>query len=189
LARTFTKAYYRTFWKERRDELSQLSSQFSKTICEFIQQSSEFRQARQVAVFHGRPWEINLRTLWESNRGKCFYPLSLAHSLEMHFYKIGNWAELQPGYGGILEPSAEPAKKAALWQEADLVLVPGTCFDPHGGRIGSGKGFYDRFLAKNPAAFWGVCLSAQIIDSALAQEPTDVRMGALCTEKGIRRIL
>lgn len=35
-----------------------------------------------------------------------------------------------------------------LTREIDIVLVPGLAFDPSGHRVGYGKGFYDRFLAK-----------------------------------------
>ena len=35
-----------------------------------------------------------------------------------------------------------------LTREIDIVLVPGLAFDRSGHRVGYGKGFYDRFLAK-----------------------------------------
>lgn len=46
---------------------------------------------------------------------------------------------------GIREPVGdEPVEPA----EIDLVIVPLLCFDASGHRVGYGKGFYDRFLAK-----------------------------------------
>ena len=33
-------------------------------------------------------------------------------------------------------------------EELDLVMVPGTAFDPRGGRMGQGKGYYDRLLSR-----------------------------------------
>jgi 5-formyltetrahydrofolate cyclo-ligase len=46
---------------------------------------------------------------------------------------------------GIPEPSdGEPAQP----EEMDIVLVPLLCFDAGGHRVGYGKGYYDRFLAK-----------------------------------------
>lgn len=188
MAPVLTKAQVRTQFKARRDEFSRQSSKVSKAICDWIGAAPEFRAAGQVALFHGRPWEVDLRPLWEAHRQKCFYPRSAADSVELRFYKIEHWQDLQPGYAGIFEPPANPASLAAPWRPGDLVLVPGTTFDGQGGRVGSGKGFYDRFLAENPALFWGVCLSLQLADSALAQDPTDVRMVALCTERGIQRI-
>jgi 5-formyltetrahydrofolate cyclo-ligase len=35
-----------------------------------------------------------------------------------------------------------------LTREIDIVLIPGLAFDRNGHRVGYGKGFYDRFLAK-----------------------------------------
>lgn len=47
------------------------------------------------------------------------------------------WRILEPVNGAPADPN-----------EIDLVLVPLLCFDERGFRVGYGKGFYDRFLAK-----------------------------------------
>ena len=46
---------------------------------------------------------------------------------------------------GIREPGNEESVDPA---EIDLVIVPLLCFDERGYRVGYGKGFYDKFLAK-----------------------------------------
>lgn len=49
----------------------------------------------------------------------------------------GAWGVPEPCRGNRVPPS-----------EIDVVLVPLLCFDERGHRIGYGKGFYDRFLAR-----------------------------------------
>lgn len=44
----------------------------------------------------------------------------------------------------VIEESGIAAKPGDL----DLIIVPGLAFDARGGRLGQGKGYYDRFLAK-----------------------------------------
>ena len=183
----FTKHFHRTFWKSRREELARGVRLHSGQICETIAASSEFKKAKQVALYTARPWEIDLYSLWQQAPEKCFFPRSDGVSLAMQFYKIDSWSNLKPGYAGISEPSANAKAAAQSWGPADLILVPGVCFDRFGARVGSGLGFYDRFLSQTEAIFWGVCLQAQVSDSALAQEPTDVRMVALCSEEGLIR--
>jgi 5-formyltetrahydrofolate cyclo-ligase len=57
--------------------------------------------------------------------------------------------ELRPGTWGIPEPV--PAHcRVVVPAEIDFVLVPGVVFDPRGGRIGYGAGYYDRLLAAWP---------------------------------------
>ena len=57
-----------------------------------------------------------------------------------------------------------------------LVVVPGVAFDPTGNRMGRGKGYYDRFLAKHPTVKKiGICFDFQLVEHIPA-EPHDIRM-------------
>ena len=102
----------------------------------------------------------------------------------MVFYREDSLDHLKKGYGKIPEPSITYPAKA--WTSTDLILVPGIAYDVYGGRLGSGVGFYDRFLAGNKAQIWGVCFEKMLSKEKLAQEPSDVRMHTLCTEKGVQ---
>ena len=63
---------------------------------------------------------------------------------------------------GMLEPAAElPAVDPAV---LDLVLVPGVAFDRHGGRLGFGGGYYDRFLPTTPALRVGIAYDMCLAD-------------------------
>lgn len=57
--------------------------------------------------------------------------------------------ELLPGTWGIPEPVPARCRTVAP-ADVDFVLVPGLVFDPRGGRIGYGAGYYDRLLAAWP---------------------------------------
>jgi 5-formyltetrahydrofolate cyclo-ligase len=61
-----------------------------------------------------------------------------------------------------------------------VVLVPGVAFDPDGGRLGRGGGFYDRFLQHVSASCVtvGVCVAGQVVES-VPREPHDVRVGSV----------
>ena len=50
---------------------------------------------------------------------------------------LSNWQINEPSHDDIVET-----------EKIDLVLAPLLCFDEQGHRVGYGKGFYDRFLAK-----------------------------------------
>lgn len=91
---------------------------------------------------------------------------------------------LQEGSYGILEPSAALVQVEPL--AIDCVLVPGVAFDLAGGRLGFGGGYYDRFLPqlRLEAGIIGVAFALQIVESIPCQEH-DVRMGRICTEKGL----
>jgi 5-formyltetrahydrofolate cyclo-ligase len=55
---------------------------------------------------------------------------------------------LQTGCFKIPEPPTESFMP--LNQTMDILIVPGVAFDEQGGRIGFGKGFYDRMIAALP---------------------------------------
>ena len=90
-------------------------------------------------------------------------------------------AALAPGRFGILEPPAEAPRAGASF---DLILVPGTAFDREGGRLGRGRGHYDRFLASASGFLSGVCFDDQMV-AEVPCEPHDARMDAVVTPSGI----
>jgi len=60
------------------------------------------------------------------------------------------------------------------------ILVPGVGFSPSGGRLGRGRGYYDRMLADLPGVRCGVAFDLQVI-SELPLEPHDARLDHLVT--------
>lgn len=63
----------------------------------------------------------------------------------MELYAIHAWDELSPGAYGIREPDPVTAQRCKADFIPDVVFVPGLAFDPAGGRLGYGGGYYDRF--------------------------------------------
>ncbi len=79
------------------------------------------------------------------------------------------------------EPKTE--LRTGVFPERGLVLVPGEIFDLHGGRIGKGGGYYDRWLTLKPLVKKvGVAWDAQVHPGKLPQSAHDQQMNALLTE-------
>lgn len=71
----------------------------------------------------------------------------------------------------------------------EAVLVPGVLFDRQGGRLGRGKGYYDRLLgAMRPRPYLiGVTLERRVVPE-VPMLPDDVRMDAVITEQGFSEV-
>jgi 5-formyltetrahydrofolate cyclo-ligase len=72
--------------------------------------------------------------------------------------------------------------------ELDLVMVPGTAFDPRGGRMGQGKGYYDRLLAnaRPDAPLVALAFECQVFPE-IPVAPHDVFMDQVITEVKVYR--
>lgn len=94
---------------------------------------------------------------------------------------IEDWErDLVPGPRGFPDPI--PTAPVIPEGELALIVVPGVAFDPHGGRVGRGAGFYDRFLASPHVrgARIGVAFDEQIVQG-VPMESWDVRLDAVVT--------
>lgn len=132
------------------------------------------KKASTVMAYWAMPTELPVDAFIEacSNMGKRIaLPVVRGDDLELFEYTGRECLREVPPYG-ILEPHGTPRVKA---EEIDVVLVPGMAFDTGGGRLGHGKGFYDRLFPHMPSAkLIGVCLSCQLVDS-VPMEPHDRR--------------
>ncbi|WP_420466631.1 5-formyltetrahydrofolate cyclo-ligase [Panacagrimonas sp.] len=86
---------------------------------------------------------------------------------------------------GIAQPRA-----ARRWprRAIDAMLIPLVAYDARGHRLGSGGGYYDRWLARSRGSRprrIGLAYSIQRV-SALPDEGWDIRLHAVATERGIR---
>lgn len=108
---------------------------------------------------------------------------------ELELFLLESMEELTPGTLGILEPKPElraNASKKIDVADIDLIMVPGVAFDTRGGRLGHGRGYYDRLLAgKRPdAAAVAVAFECQLIPQ-VPMGRHDVPMDRLVTETAV----
>lgn len=98
-----------------------------------------------------------------------------------------SWDALRRGRFGVLEP---PAGAVVRPQAGDVVVVPGVAFDRDGGRLGRGRGYYDRAFpvgAEEAPRLVGFAYSVQLVERVPC-DSRDRRMDAIVTEDGVHRV-
>ena len=91
--------------------------------------------------------------------------------------------DLVPGYYDIPEPDPQKSLRVAA-AEIDAAVIPGSVFDIHGGRLGYGGGYYDRFLVNDApqAKRIGLAFDMQVVEK-VPMQPHDQPLDVLITEK------
>jgi len=162
-----------------------------------------FREAEYVMLYHSFKNEAGTLPLIQyclNTNKKVVLPLVVKTSapegeavagdsiLELQAYQIPGLDALKPGSMGIMEPDpllCAPVDPAMI----DLIVVPGVAFDAVGGRIGYGKGCYDRFLPQllDDVPVMGLVYDFQVLPR-VPQNADDIRMDLIVTEKGILKM-
>ena len=107
-------------------------------------------------------------------------------SREMVLLKIDHFpADLAVGRRGVLEPISSRCKQVPI-ELVDIAIVPGLVFDEKGGRIGTGLGYYDRFIPKLAITTRKVSLAyeAQLVPQ-VPMEPHDKFVDIIITEERV----
>lgn len=110
-------------------------------------------------------------------------PQSLKDGL-MIFRVVRDMHSLRPGVFGIMEPDGGCPELRP--RPGDICAVPGVCFDRRFYRLGRGGGYYDRWLAENPALKIGLCRE-RLLAERVPAEDFDIPMDILVTETGARK--
>jgi 5-formyltetrahydrofolate cyclo-ligase len=138
----------------------------------------EHPEARTIAAYAALPGEVDLANVIARHPAiRWAFPRIRGERLTLHL--VENPARgLLPGTFGILEP--DHASPEIALAEIDAFACPGLAFDRGGGRLGRGRGFYDRLLAsaRPDAVKLGVCFPEQVVPDTFS-EAHDVRMDAV----------
>ena len=147
----------------------------------------EFQRAVEVACFLSLPQELDSDTLLTACRtqGKDVCVPAWDESAGTYVLaRLTPTLALIPGPHGVPEPVAWEAVDPL---SVDLVVVPGMAFDARGGRVGYGKGYYDRILAtcRTTCIKIGVGYAWQVVGGELPLSRHDVHMNLIVTDHGV----
>ena len=163
----------------------------STAIREAVAATAMFRRSESVSCYMALRAEVQTIPLIEVALGsgkRVAVPKVHAERGELGLYWVTSTsAGFAPGPYGILEPISEDAQEASV-TDIDLFLVPGLAFDEGGWRVGFGKGYYDRLLARanREAHRVGLAFQLQIVPHC-PHGRLDVPMHYVFTEERVIR--
>lgn len=170
----------------------------SQRIAEAVIKQENFEDAAVVLAFASFRSEVDTSPIIHQAlmlKKKLYLPKVIGE--EMEFYQVDDAIELEDGYFGIQEPKPEPSKHfTPKSNEKIFILMPGAVFDEEGGRIGYGKGFYDRFLQqlemqtkKENLCKAAIAFSCQIVEKGdIIKEKHDVNPDIIITEEKVYKV-
>ena len=117
----------------------------STKILSTIETNELFKSATKIFIFVGFGSEIATIPFIKKwiNKKQIFVPK--IDNNTMNLVHITSLEELTEGCFGILEPTS----CNYFTDNIDLVITPSIVFDKKGYRLGYGKGYYDKYFAKN----------------------------------------
>ncbi|MFM7150414.1 MAG: 5-formyltetrahydrofolate cyclo-ligase [Gemmataceae bacterium] len=164
--------------------------EISKRICESLIALPEYQAARTVLYYVDVRSEVRTRHYLPEalNHGKkIVVPYCVDGELEL--FHLVSMDELEIGMYRILEPRKDlrdRADKKVPIEELDLIVVPGVAFNRNGGRMGHGKGYYDKLLwkARPDAMLAALAFECQLFDE-IPTASHDIFMDRVITEKAV----
>ena len=169
-SRMLTKAQLREQMRDRLKRQGEEEKQRkSLAVWQKLSRVTAFRKAAMVCSYVSLSYEVQTWQMIEAmlSQGKrVAVPAVEKTTDELAVFEIRDpRQELSPGAYNVPEPVASARRPVAL-ESLDLVLVPGLAFDRRGNRLGTGKGYYDRFLARVPERVpcVGLAFSFQVLD-------------------------
>lgn len=157
----------------------------SLAVAELGSQALTITPGMIVSAFLPIRSEIDLRPLMMilADRGARLCVPAMVDG-ELQFRHLERGAPLEPQGFGTVAPGAD-----AQVLDPELMLMPLAAFDRKGGRIGYGRGYYDRAIASlksrgKAPVFVGTAFACQEIEE-VPMESHDVPLPRILTERGL----
>jgi 5-formyltetrahydrofolate cyclo-ligase len=178
------EAHARRNAQESKDELSR------EIVARFMQ-LPEYAAARTVMFYVDVRSEVRTRNdlAMALTSGKRVVVPWCNDAGELELFHLESMDELQIGMYRILEPRPDlrtvPEKQVKV-EELDLIMVPGVAFDRRGGRMGHGKGYYDKLLehARRDTPLVALAFECQLFPEVPVAEH-DIFMDKVITEAAV----
>ena len=188
------RATLRNHLRSRRQSLSKAQQTLAAhCLASVVCSLNLFHKSKHIAIYLATDGEVNtehiIKTIWDQEK-LCYLPVLDPNDYHtMHFQLYHKDTILITNQLGITEPYLKKNRIAA--KNLDLVMMPLTCFDERGNRLGMGGGFYDRTFAfvkhdKNPILI-GLAHECQKVDN-IPVAGWDVPMMGVATDKTFHHV-
>ncbi|WP_437228516.1 5-formyltetrahydrofolate cyclo-ligase [Planctomicrobium sp. SH661] len=167
--------------------------QASSIIAGKLTELPEWKSAGTILFYVDVRGEVRTKPLLQQELvrpGRCVVPYCDGDRLQL--VQIRRFEELTRGSFGVLEPCedvrASPDRQVSP-DQIDLAVIPGVAFDTAGGRLGYGRGYYDRLLPdlRADCPRIGLAFECQLVDS-IPIEAHDHRVQMIVTERRVLSI-
>lgn len=180
-----TKQQIRARFRKMRDDMPKYAAdELSRRICGHILGWNRYQSAERILFYYPLGNEVSLLGVMQDALAagrRVAFPKVLGESME--FYEISDLKQLQEGSFHVMEPFVQDGAQPVRWADG-LCFVPGTAFDKSGGRLGYGKGYYDRYFADKSGIVLAGCAYECQITAHLPTETWDLKMDLLVSENG-----
>lgn len=162
--------------------------QTSIRIAEKVIRLPEFTKASTICCYLSLAGEVDthmiLQAAWHT--GKCVAMPVRRDDGEYYPAWLTPAEPLVQGHFGLQEPLSPHWAKPDRFE---IAIVPGVAFSTTGARLGHGRGYYDRMLARlapRVEAKVGICFKCQL-EPAIPMSEHDVSMDVIVTEEAVYR--
>ena len=125
--------------------------------------------------------------MMRENGCRIYFPRIVGDEIEAVLVSDFEQLVVTDSVAGLVEPVKALGALDDSELSFDLMLIPGVAFDQKGNRIGYGKGYFDKFLAKCEGLKVGIGFDLQVVPKIDPVDSWDVKMDLVLTEKGIYR--
>jgi len=171
--------------------IAELDSQISQQISDVLE-TIELTPGSVIAAYVAMSLEPSVNTLRARLQDRnCTVLIPIVSGDQLLWALDGNEASWSRNTFGTLEPDPRGARTSSQGlPTCAAIIVPAQAIDPHGFRLGQGKGFYDRALAEvagleHSPMIIGVTFESEFLPE-IPTEEHDIPVDVSVTESTVR---